>query len=105
MAVENLLGRRLEKWRFWMVAGFGLIHGLAFAHTLQSEPVRADELLPRLFGFNLGIEAGQIVVVGTAALLTRPWWRREWYRQRIALPASFALALAGLVWAIERASQ
>ena len=104
VAIENLAGRRLEKWRPAWVSAFGLIHGLAFAHTLQEQPTSADETIPRLFGFNLGIELGQLVVVGTAALLVREWWQREWYRRRIALPGSVALALAGLAWAVGRAT-
>lgn len=39
---------------------FGLVHGIAFAETLGLESKR---IVLRLLAFNLGIEAGQIVIV------------------------------------------
>ena len=102
VAAENLFVSGLEKWRPVLIFLFGLIHGLAFAHTLQSMPTEADEWLPRLFGFNLGIELGQLLVVGGAALVARVWWKREWYRARVAVPASLIIGAAGLAWAFER---
>ena len=42
---------------------FGLIHGLAFATNFKVMMFGGDIILP-LFAFNLGIEIGQIVIVG-----------------------------------------
>jgi hypothetical protein len=47
-----------------MVAGaFGLIHGLAFATTLADLGLRRWERVASIFGFNLGIETMQLIVV------------------------------------------
>lgn len=40
---------------------FGLVHGAGFANYLQN--VFADHIASPLFGFNLGIELGQIIVL------------------------------------------
>ncbi|MGZ8267693.1 MAG: HupE/UreJ family protein, partial [Burkholderiales bacterium] len=50
--------------RRWIVAfGFGLIHGFGFASVLAELGLPRDTLLTALVGFNLGVEAGQLVVV------------------------------------------
>ena len=47
-----------------LIAGsFGLIHGLAFATTLQQLQLAPWQRVGALFGFNLGIEAMQLLVV------------------------------------------
>jgi len=102
IAIENLFCDRLSKWRPWMVFGFGLIHGLGFAHTFQETSVDAASLVPALFSFNVGIELGQLSVVSLAFLVVAAWWRREDYARLISRPASAVIALVGLYWAIER---
>ncbi|HKO80910.1 MAG TPA: HupE/UreJ family protein [Chitinophagaceae bacterium] len=42
---------------------FGLIHGMGFANTLRFMLAQDQNLGWSLFGFNVGLEAGQIVVV------------------------------------------
>ncbi|MBV8852799.1 MAG: HupE/UreJ family protein, partial [Sinobacteraceae bacterium] len=54
-----------------MAVGFGLIHGLGFAGALQDLQLPRRLLLTSLFGFNVGVEAGQLVVVGAAWALVR----------------------------------
>ena len=102
VAVENLFQSQLSRWRPWMVFAFGLIHGLGFAHTLQETSVDAASLMPALFSFNVGIELGQLAVVGIAFALVAAWWRREDYARVISRPASAVIALIGLYWAVER---
>ena len=46
-----------------IAAGFGLVHGLAFASALHELGVTGWYRLVSLLGFNLGIEAMQLVVV------------------------------------------
>ncbi len=54
---------------------FGLIHGFGFANSLQEIGLPADQLAVALLLFNLGIEAGQLLMVGVLlaafALLVR----------------------------------
>jgi len=102
IAAENLMGERLSRWRPWMVFGFGLIHGLGFAHSFGEMPVSAAHFMEALFSFNVGIELGQLTVVGLAFAALAAWWHRDWYLGVIARPASVSIALAGLYLAVER---
>lgn len=43
---------------------FGLIHGLGFSNYLKSLLGRNTSVVQQLLAFNLGIEAGQIIIVG-----------------------------------------
>ncbi len=47
-----------------IAAGFGLVHGLAFATTLQNLGVGPWQRIASILGFNLGIETMQLIVVG-----------------------------------------
>ncbi len=49
---------------------FGLIHGLGFANTIRFMLSKADNLFMPLLGFNLGLEAGQILVMTGLLLLS-----------------------------------
>ena len=81
---------------------FGLLHGLGFARVLTELGLPQAERLFALATFNAGIELGQLGVIATA-LLTVGWFRdRVWYRVRIVVPASAAIALTGLFWTAER---
>ena len=103
VAIENVLTDRLTGWRPAIVFGFGLLHGLGFAGVLGELGLPQEERLLALLSFNAGIEAGQLVVIGAAALGIG-WWRtRAWYRRRVTVPASVAIAVVGMVWAVERA--
>jgi hypothetical protein len=72
--VENLIAsarRRAEpgiqsRYRPLFAGVFGLVHGAGFANYLSAMFV-THIALP-LFGFNVGIELGQIVILGAAAL-------------------------------------
>ncbi|RYG00722.1 MAG: HupE/UreJ family protein, partial [Chitinophagaceae bacterium] len=50
---------------------FGLIHGMGFANTLRFMLAKDQQLGWSLFGFNVGLEAGQIVVVLLLLLLAQ----------------------------------
>ena len=103
VAVENIVSGELKPWRVWIVFGFGLLHGLGFAGVLKELGLPAGEFLPALIAFNVGVELGQLTVIG-AALLTVGFWfsRRPWYRNRVVVPASALIALVGAYWTIAR---
>jgi len=48
---------------YFLALFFGLIHGMGFANSIRFMLARDQNLGWSLFGFNLGLEAGQIVVV------------------------------------------
>jgi hypothetical protein len=103
IAIENLLVKdRLRAWRPWVVFGFGLIHGLGFAHSFAATPLDPPEFLPAIFSFNMGIECGQLAVIGLAYAATISWWERDWYPGLVARPACMAIAATGLFMAVQR---
>lgn len=103
VAIENVLTDRLEPWRPAVVFAFGLLHGLGFAGVLRELGLPEQEYLTALLTFNAGVELGQLAVI-VLALLAVGWFRdRAWYRRRIVIPCSLAIATVGLYWAVERA--
>lgn len=85
-----------------VAAGFGLIHGLAFAGTLAQLQLDAGRMALSILGFNLGIELMQLAVIA----LTVPWLLllsgspRAYAWLRVG-GAAFA-GLAALAWLAER---
>jgi len=102
VAVENLLTSELKPWRPALVFAFGLLHGLGFAGVLGELGLPAGELLPALLSFNLGVELGQLAVLGGAFLLLGLFRHRPWYRRWVVLPLSGLIAIVGLYWAVVR---
>jgi len=103
VAVENVLRPTLTPWRVAVVFCFGLLHGLGFAGALSSLGLPRSEFLTALVTFNLGVEGGQLAVIALAFLAVGSWARREsWYRSRIVVPASLAIAAVGLYWTLQR---
>lgn len=103
VAVENILSRGLSPWRPVVVFCFGLLHGLGFASVLTEFGLPEGAFFPALIGFNLGVEFGQLAIITAAFLCVGLWFRNKpWYRGRIAVPASGAIALIGAYWTVER---
>lgn len=103
VAVENILTPELKPTRILLVFAFGLLHGLGFAGVLAELGLPRSEFLPALLSFNLGVEAGQLAVIGLATLLLGlPFRNRDWYRQRVVVPASCLIAIVGLYWSAQR---
>jgi hypothetical protein len=102
-ALNNI--RPLVTRRLWLIAfGFGLVHGLGFASVLAGLPLPRPALLLALLGFNLGVEVGQLVLVGL--FFGMVWALRRlhvtWPQWATPVPASVIAIVAG-VWFIERA--
>jgi hypothetical protein len=88
----------------WMAAfAFGLIHGFGFAGALQDLGLPTNSLALSLFGFNLGVELGQLAIV--AAFLPLAFaLRATWSYRRVVLGGGSVVivAVAG-IWLAERA--
>jgi hydrogenase/urease accessory protein HupE len=103
VAIENLLVKELKPWRIALVFAFGLLHGMGFAGALKELGLPRSEFLTALISFNLGVETGQLAVIGAAFLLVGWQCRnRAWYRGRIIVPASLAIACVAVYWTVER---
>ena len=62
---EGTFGRRVNL-NYAFAAGFGLIHGMGFSNYLRAI-MSGDQLnlvVQQLFAFNIGVEIGQLVIVG-----------------------------------------
>ena len=104
VAVENIVTPELRPWRVALVFGFGLLHGMGFAGVLSQLGLPRSEFLPALLSFNAGVELGQLTVIGAAFLLIGlPFRHRVWYRRRVVIPCSLAIAVVGLYWFVVRA--
>ena len=88
----------------WVAAfGFGLIHGFGFASALNDLGLPTGSLALSLFGFNAGVELGQLAIVALflpAAFALRGTWA---YRRAVLTGGSIAVAAVASVWLIERA--
>ncbi|MEZ5293782.1 MAG: HupE/UreJ family protein [Vicinamibacterales bacterium] len=107
VGVDNLLvgaapaaGRDL---RPWMAALFGLVHGFGFASVLKEFGLPREAIGWSLFGFNAGVELGQLVVVVPAALALAALRRYSaMAAARLAMVGSGGVVLAGLYWFVQR---
>ena len=102
VAIENLFQAKVNLARSIVIFGFGLIHGLGFASAFKEVGIPKDQFATALVGFNVGVEIGQVFVLTLAFLAVGWFWKKEWYRQRIVIPASVVIAVIGLYWAWER---
>tara|TARA_B100001989_G_scaffold248815_1_gene223003 strand:+ start:32 stop:742 length:711 start_codon:yes stop_codon:yes gene_type:complete len=102
VALENVFFPGYRPNRLLVVFVFGLIHGLGFAGALSAFSLDPTSLAVGLFGFNLGVEFGQIAVLLLAFGAT--FWIREekTYRKYVVIPGSLMIAAAGIYWTIER---
>ena len=102
VAIENILRPKLGWWRYAVVFGFGLLHGLGFAYMLGDLGLSPARFVTGLIGFNVGVEFGQLTVILAALVLVGWAGRKVWYRRVIAVPASIFIALVGAYWFLER---
>ena len=100
-AISNLFQKRFTprsvQVNYFLALIFGLIHGMGYANTIRFMLASDQSIGWGLFGFNVGLEVGQIVVVMTVLILSLiivnifKANRREWVLFLSA--AVFALAL------------
>jgi len=86
----------------WFLAfGFGLLHGFGFAGALSEIGFANDNLLFSLLFFNLGIEAGQLVILPVIGLII--WFFNKVKFERLSYKlSSYAIGGMGTFWLIER---
>jgi hypothetical protein len=100
VAAENFWkGDTNHRWR--LTFGFGLVHGFGFANVLRELGLPSSGLARSLLSFNVGVEAGQIIIV--SLLWPALWWvtSQKW-SPRFRIGASVAIFLLGAAWFIER---
>lgn len=88
----------------WVVAfAFGLLHGFGFAGALAEIGLPQGELPTALLTFNLGVEAGQLLIVG-AALVVLATIRKLYVAalQPVQTIAAYGIGSIAVMWLIER---
>jgi hypothetical protein len=60
-----------QKGTYFITLLFGFIHGLGFSAYLKSLLGKQDSIISQLFAFNIGLEAGQLLVVTLFLLLAQ----------------------------------
>jgi HupE / UreJ protein len=101
--IENIAARR-RRYRPVFAGVFGLVHGAGFANYLRS--LFVGSIAVPLFGFNVGIELGQLVVLGLTgiglagldrllALVRTPGATPSVYRLRTLAVSAVVVLVAG----------
>jgi hypothetical protein len=104
VGAENLGARTLNpERRIWIAFGFGFFHGFGFAGALSEAGLPRDAVGWALAAFNTGVEIGQACVV----LLAVPLLQILGKRNPVLIGAvtrctSLGIAVAGIVWFVER---
>ena len=88
----------------WAVAFvFGLVHGFGFAGALADIGLPQTQLATALFAFNIGVEGGQLLVVGLTMVILTALARLPIQTQGQALKlTTYAIGAVGSFWLIER---
>ena len=90
--------------RRWLVAfAFGLLHGLGFASVLLDLQLPRATLALSLFGFNVGVEIGQLALVLLLVPLAHMARRHPSYPRYAVGAGSAVIAFFALGWVVERA--
>lgn len=90
--------------KLWALTfSFGLIHGMGFANALRELSIPEQNFISSLVSFNIGVEIGQLVLVGISLpllfLLAKNSFK--WQQQSIKF-ATALIACFGIIWFIER---
>ncbi len=88
----------------WLVAFlFGLLHGFGFAGALREIGLPEGDVPLALLTFNLGVEAGQLLIVAACLLLIAGLRRiRPKALRPITLVATYAIGITASYWFVER---
>ncbi len=89
--------------RHWQFAlGFGLIHGFGFANVLAELSLSKGLFFTSLFGFNLGVELGQLAIVVALTPLLILATHGEKLSKYATTLSGLLLCQFGLFWLVER---
>jgi len=106
LAVELARGRRdtLTQRLPWAVAFvFGLFHGFGFAGALREIGLPEGEVPAALVSFNLGVEAGQLLVIAAVLALRRAVQRFSPQAEPHAVRlAAYGIGITGSYWLFDR---
>ena len=111
---RELLHKRpslLSRYPALLAVCFGLLHGLGFAGALNQIGLPREAIVGALLGFNLGIEAAQIMLVCGVALVvavmtglaaSRADAMHAALRPRVRLLAAYLIGSCSMLWCYQR---
>jgi len=103
LAAMNNVFPILEESRWGAAFLLGLLHGFGFSATLLDLDLPRQNLVVTLFGFNVGVELGQLCVVLAFVPLAYAVRSTDAYRRVAMQGGSLAIAAVAGVWFVERA--
>ncbi|MBA3462819.1 MAG: HupE/UreJ family protein [Deltaproteobacteria bacterium] len=101
VALEAITG--LWKKHRWKIAtAFGLVHGFGFANALSGLDLSTGQMAKALFGYNLGVELGQLALMVVLVPLVMLAHRNKKVGPYIIKGLAGLIFVAGMYWFIER---
>ncbi len=101
IAVENFFVKDSDQ-RWLITFVFGLMHGFGFASVLTELGLPRSGLAVSLVSFNVGVEIGQIAIIGLVFPVVQAFSRTRWQKQ-LVLGLSSVILVFGLIWFFQRA--
>ena len=99
-ALHNIVP--IFKQKEWLIAfGFGLFHGFGFAGVLAEKGLSGEYMALTLFGFNFGVEVGQLLIILMFFPVLFLMRKTKAYSFSVVF-ASAALIVLSLIWTYER---
>ncbi len=103
MALENIAGASSAKRRWAMAFGFGLVHGFGFSFALRDTlQFAGGHLAVSLLSFNVGVELGQLLVLGALIPILGLLFRYVVEERMGTIILSALVAHTGWHWMLER---
>lgn len=93
----------MGRFKWYAVFGFGLIHGLGFASSLGSVGLDGSGFVVALFGFNFGIELGQVALAAAIIALDQLLRNHTAARYYLSMSCVGVSGVVGLYWFVVRA--
>ena len=103
VAALDILFPIFKKKIAWVVFIFGLFHGFGFASVLAHLGVLGEHMVLSLFGFNLGVELGQVAVIMVIFPVLYMIRNYAFFPKIILRFGATALIMLSAVWFVERA--
>jgi len=101
VAALNFLGR-YKNVNYKIAFAFGLLHGFGFANVLEIAGVKSlSSFIVALFGFNIGVEIGQLLIILTTFPLLFLIYKYSFSKYITKLITSVTFIIA-IIWFVER---
>ena len=104
VAAQGILKHQAKHHGFTITLVIGLIHGLGFAAAIAGLTLETKSLLAAVFGFNVGVEIGQMIIILIFAPIMIYALKKYPRPARLVLRAiSAVIFITAAVWFVQRA--